>query len=108
VNYEYTDGQIMISTDEAKATWLLGLEVAGFEVDRVVDGLSEGWSVMVTGDVRRIDDPDERARLSSRGIDSWNDDGDHVLIAIMPDRITGRVIVHGSPWDEEDSRLEIG
>lgn len=102
VNFEYTDGQIIISTDEVKATWLLGLQVVGFEVDRVVEGLSEGWSVLVTGEVRRIDDPDEQRRLSSLGLDNWGDGDEHVLIAVTPELITGRVIVHGSPWDEQD------
>ncbi len=99
VNYEYTDGQIVISTDPDKAAWLDGLKVAGFEVDRVDEGLSEGWSVLVTGMVRSVNDPDEHQRLSSVGLDSWNDDGEHVLVAITPTEITGRVIVHRAPWE---------
>ncbi len=98
VNYEYTDGQIIISTDPDKARWLEGLQVVGFEVDRVIDGLSEGWSVMVTGEVRIVSDPDEHDRLSSTDLHNWNDAGEHTLVAITPDLITGRVIV--SPWSE--------
>ncbi len=100
VNYEFTDGQIVISTDADKASWLSGVQVVGFEVDRVVDGLSEGWSVMVTGTVRIVDDPDEQARLSSLALAKWKDGGEHQLISIRPLEVTGRVIVHGSPWDE--------
>ena len=99
VNYEYTDGQIVISTDPDKATWLDGLQVVGFEVDRVDEGLSEGWSVLVTGIIRSVSDPDEHQRLSSVGLDSWSDGGVHVLVAITPTEITGRVIVHRAPWD---------
>jgi nitroimidazol reductase NimA-like FMN-containing flavoprotein (pyridoxamine 5'-phosphate oxidase superfamily) len=102
VNYEYTDGQIVISTDLEKAAVLLDQPVVGFEVDRVVEGLSEGWSVMVTGAVRAIDEPEERQRLSTLGLDSWDDGDKHALMAITPDEITGRLIVHGSPWDEGD------
>ena len=98
VNYEYTEGQIVISTDIDKATWLTGLQVAGFEVDRVDEGLSEGWSVLVTGEVRIVTDPDEQKRLLSLGLASWNDGEDHALIAITPTEITGRVIVHHAPW----------
>ena len=98
VNYEYTDGQIVISTDPDKATWLEGLRIVGFEVDRVDEDLSEGWSVLVTGEIRIVGDPDENQRLSSLGLASWNDNGEHTLIAITPTEITGRVIVHPAPW----------
>jgi nitroimidazol reductase NimA-like FMN-containing flavoprotein (pyridoxamine 5'-phosphate oxidase superfamily) len=99
VNYEYTDGQIVISTDPEKAAWLEGQRIVGFEVDRVEDGLSEGWSVLVTGEVRSVEDPDEHQRLSSLGLDSWGDVGEHTLVAIKPNEITGRVIVHDTPWE---------
>jgi hypothetical protein len=98
VNYEYTDGQIVISTDPDKATWLEGLRIVGFEVDRVDEGLNEGWSVLITGEVRIVDDPEENQRLSSLGLATWNDGGEHTLIAITPKEITGRVIVHHPPW----------
>jgi nitroimidazol reductase NimA-like FMN-containing flavoprotein (pyridoxamine 5'-phosphate oxidase superfamily) len=99
VNYEYTAGQIVISTDPEKAAWLEDQQIVGFEVDRVEDGLSEGWSVLVTGEVRSIEDPDEHQRLSSPGLDSWGDRGEHTLVAITPREITGRVIVHDTPWE---------
>jgi transcriptional regulator with XRE-family HTH domain len=98
VNYEYTDGQIIVSTDPEKATWLEGLRIVGFEVDRVDAGLSEGWSVLVTGEVRIVSDPDEIQRLSSLELASWGDRDEHTLIAITPTQITGRVIVHPAPW----------
>ena len=98
VNYEYTEGQIIISTDPEKADWLDGLRIVGFEVDRVDEGLSEGWSVLVTGEVRKVDDPEEIKKLSSLELASWGDRGEHTLIAITPTQITGRVIVHHPPW----------
>jgi nitroimidazol reductase NimA-like FMN-containing flavoprotein (pyridoxamine 5'-phosphate oxidase superfamily) len=98
VNYEYTAGQIVISTDPDKATWLEGLRIVGFEVDRVDEGLSEGWSVLVTGEARIVTDPDERQRLLSLGLALWNDGEEHTLIAITPMETTGRVIVHHGPW----------
>lgn len=98
VNYEYTEGQIVISTDPDKAAWLEGLRIVGFEVDRVDEGMSEGWSVLVTGDVRTVDDPDELQRLLSLGLASWDDGEEHTLIAITPRQMTGRVIVHHAPW----------
>lgn len=98
VNYEYTEGKIVISTDSDKAAWLEGLRIVGFEVDRVDEGLSEGWSVLVTGEVRSVRDPDEQQRLLSLGLASWGDGEEHSLIVITPTHITGRVIVHRAPW----------
>ena len=59
VNFEYTDGEIIISTDTVKASALESLGIVGFEIDRVDDAMSESWSVLATGRLRRIDDPDE-------------------------------------------------
>jgi hypothetical protein len=54
--------------------------------------------VLITGEVRIVDDPEENQRLSSLGLATWTDGGEHTLIAITPKEITGRVIVHHPPW----------
>ena len=100
VNYEFTEGQVVFSTDDAKASRLTEADRVGFEIDRVDDVLSEGWSVLVTGSCRRVDEPDEVQRLSSLGLEPWAGGDRHELIAITPTEITGRVIVHESPPDE--------
>lgn len=94
VNFEYDDGRVIISTDLVKATTLEEQENVGFEIDRVDDVLSEGWSVLVTGRARRVDDPDEILVLSSLDLESWAGGDRHALVAIYPKEITGRVIVH--------------
>ena len=101
VNYEFTEGQVVFSTDDAKATRLAAAETVGFEIDRVDDVLSEGWSVVVTGRCRRVGDPDEIQRLSSFGLEPWAGGDRHELMAIAPAETTGRVIVHESPPDED-------
>ena len=102
VNYEYTEGQVVFSTDPSKASRLAGAEVVGFEIDRVDDVLSEGWSVVVTGPCRRVEDPDEVQRLASLGLEPWaGREGRGELMAIRPDEITGRVIVHVAPPDQD-------
>ena len=101
VNYEFTEGQIVFSTDEAKASRLAAAPTVGFEIDRVDDVLSEGWSVLVTGACRRVEDPDEVQRLSSLGLKPWAGGDRHELMAIAPSETTGRVIVHESPPDED-------
>ena len=94
VNYEYTEDQIVFSTDDAKATALGSGETIGFEIDRVDEALSEGWSVLVTGRCRRVEDPEEVERLSSLDLEAWAGGNRHTLVALVPVEVTGRVIVH--------------
>jgi nitroimidazol reductase NimA-like FMN-containing flavoprotein (pyridoxamine 5'-phosphate oxidase superfamily) len=100
VNFEYTDGRIVLSTDLVKASVLEELGIVGFEIDRVDDVLSEGWSVLVTGTARRVDDPDEIVALSSLDLENWAGGDRHALVVIVPKEITGRVIVHQVTPDE--------
>lgn len=101
VNFESTGRDIIVSTDEGKASLLVSLPVVGFEVDRVDDALSEGWSVLVSGTARRVDDPDELLRLSSLDLEAWAGGDRHALICITPTSVTGRVIVHPIPEPED-------
>jgi len=94
VNFEFTDDQIVFSTDDDKASVLGAEEKVGFEIDRVDDELSEGWSVLVTGSCRRVENPEEAQRLSSLGLEPWAGGERHTLMAIRPTETTGRVIVH--------------
>ncbi len=96
VNYEFTEDQVVFSTDDAKAAALGSGETIGFEIDRVDEALSEGWSVLVTGRCRRIEDAAEARRLSSLDLEAWAGGDRHALVAIMPAEVTGRVIVHQS------------
>src|SRR5271169_2165697 len=101
VNYEFTEDQIVFSTDGAKASALGSGATVGFEIDRVDEVRSEGWSVLVTGRCRRIEDPDEVQRLSSLDLESWAGVDRHALLAVSPEEITGRVIVHEEAPDQD-------
>ena len=80
---------------------MLGSEkTVGFEIDRVDEAQSEGWSVLVTGPCRHVDDPAEVQRLASLDLEAWAGGDRHRLMAIRPTKTTGRVIVHESPPDE--------
>ncbi len=94
VNYEYSNGDVVISTDIAKADALESQHIVSFEIDRIDDVMSEGWSVLVTGTARRVDDPDELLSLASLDLQSWAGGARHALVAISLKEITGRVIVH--------------
>ena len=100
VNFEFTEDQIVFSTDDAKASVLGSAETVGFEIDRVDEALSEGWSVLATGPCRRIEEPEEVQRLASLDLEAWAGGDRHTLMAIRPTETTGRVIVHERPPDE--------
>ncbi len=101
VNFEFTNGDVVVSTDLDKATLLESLPSVGFEIDRVDESVSEGWSVLVTGAARRVDDPDELVRLASLDLEAWAGGVRNALVCITPTEVTGRVIVHYSPPDED-------
>ena len=101
VNFEFTEGEIIFSTDEAKADVLAQLPVIGFEIDRVDETFSEGWSVIVSGPARRVVDPDELQRVSSLDLEAWAGGDRHAVVKIAPVTVTGRVIVHSPPPDED-------
>jgi transcriptional regulator with XRE-family HTH domain len=101
VNFEFTEGEIIFSTDEAKADVLAQLPVIGFEIDRVDETFSEGWSVLASGPARRVTDPDELQRVSSLDLEAWAGGDRHAVVKIAPVTVTGRVIVHRPPPDED-------
>ena len=101
VNFEFTGGEVVFSTDLAKADHLEKQFVVGFEIDRVDEALSEGWSVLVSGPAHLVDDPDEVVRLSSLDLEAWAGGERHALVKITPVTVTGRVIVHDSDPDED-------
>jgi nitroimidazol reductase NimA-like FMN-containing flavoprotein (pyridoxamine 5'-phosphate oxidase superfamily) len=102
VNFEFTNGEIVFSTDETKAKSIETEHFVGFEVDRVDEAVSEGWSVLVTGRGRRIKaDAEEYQRLASLDLEAWAGGTRHTLVAITADQVTGRVIVHESPPEQD-------
>ncbi len=68
-----------------------------FEIDRVDESMSEGWSVLVTGAARRVDDPEEVVALAGLGLEPWAGGPRHALVRIHPDEMTGRVITQTTP-----------
>ena len=64
--------------------------VVAFEVDDM-DVLSHsGWSVMVTGVVQEVTDPQELAEMSNLGIPKWAPTSSDRIVAISTEVISGR------------------
>lgn len=80
-------------------TGIRGSVVAGvqerrvsFDVDHIDEALSEGWSVLVTGNARVICDPAELARVEALNIEPWPGSDKPVYVRLTASWTTGRRI----------------
>jgi hypothetical protein len=67
----------------------------GFEVDRLDEAFSEGWSVLVSGPAKRVREPAVIWRLADV-VEPWAGGDRNVFIRIDPHRVTGRRIRSGT------------
>ncbi|MFG3203824.1 DUF1918 domain-containing protein [Streptomyces sp. NPDC048192] len=97
VNYEVIDDAIAYRTmPDAVPAAAVGAEVA-FEVDRVDEAMSQGWSVLLVGPARVVTEPDVVRRLAERAhTEPWAGGKREMWVSIRPEQLTGRRI---SPSD---------
>ncbi|WP_306367773.1 pyridoxamine 5'-phosphate oxidase family protein [Nocardiopsis sp. CC223A] len=91
VNYVWDGGGVLVRTspDGVIATHAQG--PVSFQVDRIDEVLSEGWSVLVTGIGRVVRDPDEEAVLRAGApLASWADRNGSVHVRVAAAEVTGR------------------
>ncbi|MFF5017314.1 helix-turn-helix domain-containing protein [Streptomyces sp. NPDC001165] len=93
VNYSVVDGAIVFRTERGATPALaMGCQVA-FEVDRIDDAFSQGWSVLVRGPAHAVTDPEERRRLTERAYSTpWAGGSRSLWVRIDPFTVTGRRI----------------
>jgi transcriptional regulator with XRE-family HTH domain len=95
VNYAMAGHTVIFRTapDTLLAGYLDG--PAGFEVDRLDEALSQGWSVLVTGRAVRVRSEAEVRYLEQHAdIRPWAGGARDVYVRITPRKITGRRIRH--------------
>jgi nitroimidazol reductase NimA-like FMN-containing flavoprotein (pyridoxamine 5'-phosphate oxidase superfamily) len=93
VNYRVLDGEIVFRT--AAATSLAaaaGQDPVGFEVDHIDEATSQGWSVLVTGRLERVEDTGEVLRLLKRTAKPWASGDRSIVLRVATEAITGRRI----------------
>jgi nitroimidazol reductase NimA-like FMN-containing flavoprotein (pyridoxamine 5'-phosphate oxidase superfamily) len=93
VNYAMAGQTVIFRTapDTLLAGYLDG--PAGFEVDRVDEALSQGWSVLVTGRAVRVTTEAEVRHLEQHAsVRPWAGGARDVYVRIIPRKITGRRI----------------
>lgn len=64
-----------------------------FEVDKLDEAMSQGWSVLIVGHAAKVTDPGELRRLEEGGrVRPWAGNGRDVYLRLAPERVTGRRI----------------
>jgi nitroimidazol reductase NimA-like FMN-containing flavoprotein (pyridoxamine 5'-phosphate oxidase superfamily) len=92
VNFRFVDGDIVFRTEVTGSLAAAAGATVSFEVDHIDETMSEGWSVIVTGRARRVDDPSELEQLAQLGIEPWAGGSREAVIRVEAAEITGRSI----------------
>jgi transcriptional regulator with XRE-family HTH domain len=89
VNFRTLNGDVVFRTATAP-----GPGPVSFEVDRIDEALTEGWSVLISGEVRVITDPTERQAVEASGASPWAGGERDVYVRLVAHEVTGRRIRH--------------
>lgn len=93
VNFAVVAGTIVIRTGEGTAIDGHAEGQVAFEVDRIDEALSQGWSVLVRGRAHRVAHPAELQIVRrDAAIWPWPGGEREVYVRLIPDTITGRRI----------------
>jgi nitroimidazol reductase NimA-like FMN-containing flavoprotein (pyridoxamine 5'-phosphate oxidase superfamily) len=93
VNFRVVDGDVVFRTAPiAELTSSLPLEHVSFEVDHIDEALSEGWSVLISGQGHLVVDPSELQKAQAAGVQPWAGGERDVYVQIVPGEVTGRRI----------------
>ncbi|MFF3419687.1 pyridoxamine 5'-phosphate oxidase family protein [Streptomyces sp. NPDC002698] len=94
VNYSVVDDTIVFRTARGATPSLACGCLVAFEVDRVDDAFSQGWSVLARGYAREVTDGDEERRLAERAYSApWAGGRRDMWVRVEPYALTGRRIV---------------
>ena len=96
VNFRFVEGDIVFRTDAMGSLAAAAGTTVSFEVDHIDEAMSGGWSVIVTGRARRVDDPSELEQLAQLGIEPWAGGSREAIIRVEAAEISGRSIRHES------------
>jgi nitroimidazol reductase NimA-like FMN-containing flavoprotein (pyridoxamine 5'-phosphate oxidase superfamily) len=92
VNFRFVDGDVAFRTRTEGELAAAAGTIVGFEVDHVDEAMSEGWSVLISGPARRVDDPAELQQLAQLGIEPWPGGHREAVIRVETAQISGRSI----------------
>ncbi|TCN29601.1 helix-turn-helix protein [Kribbella orskensis] len=90
VNFTVHHGDIVFRTAATTAIGRYGEGPVAFEVDRIDEGMHEGWSVLISGTARQADQDETAALGTTVDVDPWAGGNRELYVLITPARITGR------------------
>ena len=93
VNFRLLDGDVVFRT--AAGTILATTtdqERVSFEVDQIDEAMTEGWSVLLTGRIRQVQDANELRELQRVGIEPWASNDRNTYFRLTPTETSGRRI----------------
>lgn len=91
VNFRTLNGDVVFRTATAP-----GPGPVSFEVDRLDEALTEGWSVLISGEAQVIADRDEHQAVVALNISPCAGGERDVYVRLVPHEVTGRRIRHRS------------
>ena len=92
VNYRMLGDDIIFRTTVPTSAAAAGPRRVSFEVDHLDGALSEGWSVLVSGEASPVTARAELDKVTALAIDPWAGGDRDVYIRIVASEITGRRI----------------
>ncbi|WP_306303452.1 helix-turn-helix domain-containing protein [Streptomyces sp. TP-A0874] len=94
VNYSMVDDAVVFATAPGSPAAVPAGTEAAFEVDRIDEAMSEGWSVLVVGHAEHVTDPEAVRRLAAAVYSGpWAGGTRDLWLRILPERLTGRRIL---------------
>jgi nitroimidazol reductase NimA-like FMN-containing flavoprotein (pyridoxamine 5'-phosphate oxidase superfamily) len=108
VNYRLVDGAIAFRTAPgSKMSAAVAGAVVAFEVDDYGVWDRSGWSVLVVGEARVVDDPAWCQAVAASGLETFADGARMAVVRIEPTLVTGRRLVHArSPWSAQPAHID--
>jgi nitroimidazol reductase NimA-like FMN-containing flavoprotein (pyridoxamine 5'-phosphate oxidase superfamily) len=99
VNYRVVGEEIVFQTAPGtKLAAAVSRTVLGFQVDRIDTRARRGWSVLVVGLSRVVEDPAEARELERAGVQTWWSTAPEMrFVAIAMARVSGRRLGEPSP-----------
>ena len=92
VNFGIHDGSVVFRTAATTAIGRYGTGPVAFEIDRIDEGMHEGWSVLISGTARQAG-PEESEKLrEALTVEPWAGGQREVYIVITPEQVHGHRI----------------
>jgi len=93
VNFRMLGDDIVFRTEAASTVLaILPEQRISFEVDRLDEALTEGWSVLVSGNGRVVVDRAEHEQMKTLAVTPWAGGERDTFVRLATDRVTGRSI----------------